>query len=258
MIVLLALIGFVVGTLVGLTGVGGGSIMTPILVALGVNPLVAVGTDLVLSVPTRIYGARLHFKQGTVKLEFVKYLLFGGIPAATAGLLLLMWLRRVVDMHIVQQWVSHAIGASICLAAILLVYSRFTRPAEGALPESPLPSHYRARLIVLGVVVGLIVSVTSIGSGSVTLPLLAILLPGTALSQLIGSDLAFSACLIPVAAIGHWTMGDVNFPLALNLLVGSIPGVYFGSKFCRALQQRWLRPAVALVLIVVGMRLIVV
>src|SRR5579863_1979348 len=143
MTVVLILIGFAVGTLVGLTGVGGGSIMTPLLVAMGVNPLVAVGTDLVLSVPTRLFGARLHFKQGTVNVEFVKYLLFGGIPAATAGLLLLTWLRRTVDMHIVQTWVSHAIGASICLAAILLLLSRFIRTNESQAPLADNPKVYR-------------------------------------------------------------------------------------------------------------------
>jgi uncharacterized protein len=258
MTVLLALIGFAVGTLVGLTGVGGGSIMTPLLVAIGVNPLIAVGTDLVLSVPTRIFGARLHFKQGTVNPQVVAYLLFGGIPAATAGLILLTWLRHIVDMHVVQSWVSHAIGASICLAAILLLISRFIRTNESATPRELNVKAYRGRLIALGAVVGLIVSVTSIGSGSVTLPLLVMLLPAAALPKLIGSDLVFSAFLIPIAAIGHWSMGDVNPMLALNLLVGSIPGVYFGSKFCRSFQQAWLRHAVAVVLMVVGMRLIVV
>ena len=258
MTVVLILIGFAVGTLVGLTGVGGGSIMTPLLVAMGVNPLVAVGTDLVLSVPTRLFGARLHFKQGTVNPEFVKYLLFGGIPAATAGLILLTWLRRTVDMHIVQTWVSHAIGASICLAAILLLLSRFIRQNESQAPLAADPKIYRPRLIGLGAVVGLIVSLTSIGSGSVTLPLLVMLLPAAALPQLVGSDLVFSAVLTPIAALGHWSMGDVNPTLALTLLIGSIPGVYFGSKFCRTLQQAWLRHAVAVVLIVVGMRLIVV
>ena len=111
-------------------------------------------------------------------------------------------------------------------------------------------------MIALGAVVGLIVTLTSIGSGAVTLPLLTLALPFVGLPELIGSDIAFAAFLIPAAALGRWTMGDVNVGLALNLLIGSLPGVYIGSKLCTRVHARWLRPAVAVTLIYVGSRLI--
>ncbi|HEY1978249.1 MAG TPA: sulfite exporter TauE/SafE family protein [Candidatus Baltobacteraceae bacterium] len=255
----LVLVGFAVGILVGLTGVGGGSIMTPLLVqVVGVNPLVAVGTDLLYSVPTRLYGAWLHRKQGTVNAEIVKALLWGGIPASIVGLAVLYWLRHAFDIKLIEGWTKHAIGLALFLAAAMIIARPFFKRRE--LPESAAPFSWtrgqRSRIIVLGAVVGLVVTLTSIGSGAVTLPLLSLTLPLVGLPELIGSDIAFAAFLIPAAAIGRWTMGDVNAPLAVTLLVGSLPGVFVGSKLCGRMSQRWLRPAVAVTLLFVGTRLI--
>jgi uncharacterized membrane protein YfcA len=108
----------------------------------------------------------------------------------------------------------------------------------------------------LGAVVGLVVTLTSIGSGAVTLPLLSLTLPLVGLPELIGSDIAFAAFLIPAAAVGRWTMGDVNVWLAVTLLAGSLPGVWIGSRLCGRMSQTWLRPAVAVTLVFVGTRLI--
>lgn len=255
----LVLIGLVVGLLVGLTGVGGGSIMTPLLVmVLKINPLVAVGTDLLYSVPTRLYGAFLHHKQGTVNGEIVKALLWGGLPASIVGLAGLYWLRHHVDLKLLEDWTKHAIGVALFLAAGMIIARPFFKKHEQRDPNQPFvwaPGR-RARVIALGAVVGVIVTLTSIGSGAVTLPLLSLALPMVGLPELIGSDIAFAAFLIPMAAAGRWTMGDVNAPLAINLLIGSLPGVYIGSKLCGRLSQKWLRPAVALTLVFVGTRLI--
>lgn len=255
----LVLVGLVVGILVGLTGVGGGSIMTPMLVqVLGVNPLVAVGTDLLYSVPTRLYGAWLHRKQGTVNAEIVKALLWGGLPASFVGLAVLYWLRHAFDIKLIETWTKHAIGVALFLAAAMIIARPFFKRRE--LPASSEPFSWsgsqRARTMLLGAVVGLVVTLTSIGSGAVTLPLLSLTLPLVGLPELIGSDIAFAAFLIPAAAIGRWTMGDVNAPLAINLLLGSLPGVFIGSKLCGKMSQTWLRPAVALTLVFVGTRLI--
>jgi uncharacterized membrane protein YfcA len=256
----LILIGLVVGILVGLTGVGGGSIMTPLLVqVLKINPLVAVGTDLLYSVPTRLYGAFLHRKQGTVNPEIVKALLWGGIPSSFVGLAALYWLRHHVDLKIIEDWTKHAIGVALFLAAgMILAQPLFKKTRDLVAPEGPFawqPGR-RPRVVALGAVVGLIVTLTSIGSGAVTLPLLALALPLVGLPELIGSDIAFAAFLIPAAALGRWTMGDVDVWLAVNLLIGSLPGVYIGSKLCTRLHQNWLRPAVAVTLIFVGAHLI--
>ncbi len=253
----LILIGLVVGAIVGLTGVGGAAIMTPLLVlVLKVNPLVAVGSDLLYSVPTKLYGAFLHDRQGTVNWEITKALLWGGVPAAVAGIVLLFWLRRHVDVAVITLWTRHAIGGALFIAAAVMLTRPFMKKAtaeRGAFAWTP---RQRRRVVAIGAVVGLIVTITSIGSGSVTLPLLTLALPSVGLSELIGSDIAYAAFLIPTAAAGRWSMGDVNLPLVTNLLIGSLPGVYIGSKLCGKLETRWLRPAVAVTLAFVGTRLI--
>ncbi|MGB8521215.1 MAG: sulfite exporter TauE/SafE family protein [Candidatus Tumulicola sp.] len=255
----LVLIGLIVGFLVGLTGVGGGSIMTPLLVSvLRVNPLTAVGTDLLYSVPTRLYAAFLHRQQGTVNSHIVKALLLGGLPSSFAGLALLFWLRHHVDIVLIELWTRRAIGVTLLLAAAMILAQPWLKRLELRTwtPEFEWRPRQKARVMTIGAVVGFIVTLTSIGSGAVTLPLLALAMPLVGLPELIGSDIAFAAFLIPAAAFGRWTMGDVNVGLAMSLLIGSLPGVYLGSKLCRRLHARWLRPAVAVTLLFVGVRLI--
>jgi uncharacterized protein len=255
----IVLTGLLVGTIVGLTGVGGASIMTPLLILLlKVNPLVAVGTDLLYSVPTKLYGAFLHNKQGTVNPEIVKSLLWGGLPASLVGLAILFWLRHHVDVKAVELGTRHAIGFVLFIAAAVIVIQPFIkrRMVPTTSKEFVWLPRQRARVIAIGALVGLIVTATSIGSGSVTLPLLTLALPFVGISELVGSDIAFAAFLIPAAAAGRWSMGDVNLPLVLKLLIGSLPGVYIGSKLCGRLSQTWLRPVVALTLVFVGTRLI--
>jgi uncharacterized membrane protein YfcA len=254
----LVFIGLVVGTIVGLTGVGGAAIMTPLLVlVLKVNPLVAVGSDLLYSVPTKLYGAYLHNRQGTVNWQITIALLAGGIPAALVGVGLLYYLRTHFDIKLITLWTRHTIGVALFLAAaIMIARPLFNRAGAAASREFVWTGSQRVRVAAIGAVVGLIVTITSIGSGSITLPLLTLVLPAVGLPELVGSDIAYAAFLIPTAAAGRWTMGDVNPVLVMNLLLGSLPGVYIGSKLCGRMQTRWLRPAVALTLVFVGTRLI--
>ncbi len=254
----LVLIGFGVGAIVGMTGVGGATVMTPLLVfVLKVNPLVAVGSDLLYSVPTKLFGAYLHNRQGTVNWQITKALLIGGVPAAVAGVALLYWLRGHVDIKLVTLWTRHAIGVALFIAAaVMLARPLFKSVALVSKQNFAWHGRQRAYVIAIGAMVGLIVTITSIGSGSVTLPLLALALPSVGLAELVGSDIAYAAFLIPTAAVGRWTMGDVNLLLVANLLLGSLPGIYVGSKLCGKLQTQWLRPAVAVTLVFVGTRLI--
>jgi uncharacterized protein len=257
----LILIGLLVGTIVGLTGVGGAAIMTPLLVlALKINPLVAVGSDLLYSVPTKLYGAYLHNRQGTVNWAITRALLTGGIPAALFGVGLLYVLRTHFDVAIITAWTRKTIGVALFVAAVVMFIRPFLRRVALRSAQSDegfaWTASQRFRVIAVGAAVGLVVTITSIGSGSITLPLLTLLLPAVGLSELIGSDIAYAAFLIPTAAVGRWTMGDVNLLLVVNLLIGSLPGVYIGSKLCGRMQTRWLRPAVALTLVFVGSRLI--
>jgi hypothetical protein len=166
-------------------------------------------------------------------------------------------LRTHFDIKLITLWTRHTIGAALFLAAAIMVARPlFNRGRVEDSGEFAWVGSQRLRVAAIGAVVGLIVTITSIGSGSITLPLLTLALPGVGLAELVGSDIAYAAFLIPTAAAGRWTMGDVNLPLVGNLLLGSLPGVYIGSKLCGRMQTRWLRPAVALTLVFVGTRLI--
>ena len=252
-----ALIGLIVGLLAGFSGVGGSSVMTPLMILfLGVKPLVAVGTDLVYSVPTKLLGAYVHRRQGTVEWPVAYSLALGGVPAAVCGLVVLNLLRTHLELSALNAVLKHGIGLLLFLVAVVLVLAPLL-PRRTARPSSlPWTPARRRRTVVLGALVGGLVSLTSIGSGSITVPLLYVLLPRLALRRLVGSDVAFAAVLIPVAALGHLAMGTVNLALSANLLVGSLPGVYLGSKLCARLPEVWLRPALAGVLLFAGSRLV--
>lgn len=262
----LVVVGLVVGLLVGLTGVGGSSVLTPLLIlTLGVKPLVAVGTDLAYSVPTKLLGALIHRRQGTVEWRVVGLLCMGGLPASLAGLGLLALLRAHLGLDALNAALKHGVGALLLIVAVVIVLTPWLRrrqagrpsPTMMTAPPAPLwPRGTRGGVVTLGALVGLLVSLTSIGAGSVTVPVLYLVLPRLGLRRVVGSDVAFAALLIPTAALGHLGMGDVNLGLSLNLLLGSLPGVFIGSKLCARLPDTWLRPALAGALLFAGTRLV--
>ncbi len=246
--------GLAIGTLVGLTGVGGGSLMTPLLVYMGIDPLVAIGTDLLYSFPTKVFGWFLHRKQNTVRLDLVKPLCVGGIPAAVLGLIVVGVAKHYIGITTLETWIRHAIGVSVVLSAGMIVVAPFIlRRYRNTAAQNHVPTR---RLVAIGAVVGFMVSVTSIGSGAVALPLLVLCLPGVALAELVGTDIAFSTITVLVSLLGQLKMGHVNLPVTAQLLAGSMIGVYAGTKLCGILQQQWLRPALAVVLVFAGSRLI--
>ncbi len=260
----LVVVGLVVGLLVGLTGVGGSSILTPLLIlTLGVKPLVAVGTDLAYSVPTKLLGALIHRRQGTVEWRVVGLLCVGGLPASLAGLGLLALLRARLGLDTINVALKHGVGALLLIVAVVIVLSPWLRRRQSGRPlgVTELPALLwtrgtRGGVIALGALVGVLVSLTSIGAGSVTVPVLYLLLPRLGLRRVVGSDVSFAALLIPTVALGHLGMGDVNLGLSLNLLAGSLPGVFIGSKLCARLPDTWLRPAMAGALLFAGTRLV--
>jgi len=262
----LALIGLLVGFCVGISGVGGSSLMTPLLILfLGIRPIVAVGTDLAYSVPTKVLGAIVHREQGTVDRKVVLFLSLGGIPATLLGLAVLVLLRARLNQAALNATMRQGIGVLLFLVAIAILLApllrRARQRAEGnARDRGPVTMAWTravvGRLIGLGALVGFLVSLTSIGSGSITVPALYLLMPHLDLRRLIGSDVAFAALLIPVAALGQLQMGNVDLALSANLLLGSLPGVYAGSKLCGLLPDAWLRPALAGVLVFAGSRLV--
>jgi len=250
--------GLVVGLLVGISGVGGSSILAPILILfLGVKPIIAVGTDLVYSVPTKLLAAFVHWRARNVDRRVVLALVGGGVPGVALGLLNVAYVRAHLSPAAFNLEARHWIGIAILLASAGALAAQFFARREAPAEEMPaLTRGVVARLALTGCAVGWLVSLTSVGSGSVTLPLLMFALPRAPLRRLIGSDIAYAACIIPVAAAGHSLAGDVDWAASASLLLGSLPGVYAGSKLCARIDEGWLRPVIVGVLVFAGSRLL--
>ncbi len=252
------LIGLVVGVLVGLTGVGGGAITTPLLVLLGLaRPIVAVGTDLLMSVFTKAVGAAVHYRQKTVDLRIAGYLALGSIPGSLIGAEALGRIGSLYGQHAVDQFVVRALG----LALILVSTSMLIRPAAARHPwlqrlRERLQNHQAVSLPLAGFLVGIIVAMTSVGSGSLVLMLLVALYPHMPLNKLVGSDILHAGILVGVAGLAHTRMGNVDVPLLLSLLLGSIPGVWIGSRFTVLFSDRALRLVLGVLLLGVGLNLL--
>jgi len=252
----LSLAGLVVGFFVGLSGVGGSAILAPMLIlVLGVKPALVVGTDLLYSVPTKIFAATLHQRQGTINWPVTWMLVAGGMPGAIVGLAIFAQLRAHLPLEVFENVLRHGIGVAILLASLGTLIMIFWR-RKPRIDLVELTRRARVAVVAIGFVVGVLVALTSVGSGSVTLPLLVLTLPVVAMRKLIGSEIAFAAFLVPVAAIGQSSFGNVNWAMAGSLLVGSIPGVWIGAWVCRRLGDAWLRPAIVIVLAFAGSRLL--
>jgi uncharacterized protein len=215
----------------------------------------AIGTDLMYSVPTKLLAAFVHARQHTVDRRVTAALAIGGIPGALAGLGVFAALRTHVAAGLLQQFVRHAIGVAILCACVAMI-SMYVLRARTATPRTVSERGARTRAVTIGFVVGALVAVTSIGSGSVTLPLLLLALPAVAVRRLIGSEIAFAAIVVPVAALGHASFGDIDWRITGSLLAGSLPGVYLGSRLCVKIDDRPLRAAVMVILAYAAYRLL--
>ena len=245
----IAFAGLIVGLLVGLSGIGGGSLLTPLLVLVfGMHPLAAVGSDLLSSVPTKIAGAIAHYRQRTLDMRLVLLLCAGGIPGAFTGLAILARLRVVLGVQPLEHIVERIVGVALVISAVLVLGGIFNVREE----RSPTP--FAAP--IAGFIVGVLVSMTSIGSGSLTLPALFLIAPRLGIRRLIGSDIAFAAILVPVAAAGHWRFGSVDLPVVFSLLAGSVPGVLLGSKLSAVISPQLFRPVLAGAMVLAGTRLL--
>jgi uncharacterized protein len=245
--------GFLVGILIGLTGIGGGALMTPFLIlVLGTRPVVAVGTDLAYNAITKLVGAFIHWKQGTVDLRLVARLALGSVPAGLAGVVAVTAISR--SGADADEAVRRALGGVLILVAAILL----SRVLGLALPE--LPRHWRAALAgrgtsIVGAAVGALVGFTSVGSGSLLVPFLMTVFPLTA-AQVVGTDVFHAAILVSVTAVGHAQGGSVDWGIAAGLLAGSIPGVALGSWMAPRTPARALRVGLAGLLLVTGISLV--
>ena len=254
----LSVSGFAVGLLVGMTGVGGGSLMTPLLVlAFGVRPVTAVGTDLLYAAITKSGGSWVHHRHGNIDWGITGLLAAGSVPAAA---LTLLWLARIgVDGHGASGLISTALGFALLLTAASLIFRQRLLALARRRAREAGPARRTALLTVLvGALVGALVSISSVGAGALGVTALSFLYPQLATRRIVGSDIAHAVPLTLVAGLGHWWLGSVDVPLLLNLLLGSLPGIALGSHLATRVPERGLRTLLAGVLLLVSGKLILV
>jgi uncharacterized membrane protein YfcA len=252
----LVLAGLVVGSIVGLTGMGGGALMTPILVLLfHVQPLAAISSDLVASVVMKPFGSAVHLRHGTVHKGVVRWLAMGSIPGAFAGVLISTSLRHAGH---VQNQLKIALGVALLLA-VAGITTRAVIDRRRHVTEADRPEEVRVRRVptlLVGIFGGVVVGLTSVGSGSLMIVLLMTLYPRLSTRQLVGTDLVQAVPLVAAAALGQLLLGDVKLPLTGALLLGAIPGVIVGAKMSAIAPGGPLRWALAVVLSASGVKLL--
>lgn len=265
--VALVLAGLFVGFIVGLTGMGGGALMTPVLVIVfGVQPLTAVSSDLLVSLIMKPVGGAVHLRRRTVSLPVVGWLVVGSVPSAFAGVLIL---KALGDGELVQAVIKVSLGAALVLAATMLlakgqVQQQVTRRGSPAKVAGPPSAGAQALVprplatLVVGAISGLVVGMTSVGSGSLIIVCLMLLYPNLRGPELVGTDLVQAVPMVGAATLAHFMFGDVRLDLAGYLLLGAVPAVYAGARVSSRAPETLLRRALMLVLLVTGLKLLTV
>jgi uncharacterized membrane protein YfcA len=248
--------GFVVGAIVGLTGVGGGSLMTPLLVLLfGVHPATAVGTDLLYAALTKAGGTAVHAGNHTVDWRIAGRLAAGSIPAAVLTLAA-VW-HFGFERSAFAQVISGSLGVALLLtAAALLFKGRVQRFALAHLSDAWHTRRIAPITVAVGALLGVLVSLSSVGAGALGVTALLFLYPALPSARIVGSDLAHAVPLTLVAGLGHWLLGNIDWALLGALLLGSLPGIWLGSRMAVKLPERWLRSALATLLVLIGGKLV--
>jgi uncharacterized membrane protein YfcA len=262
--ILYSISGFVVGVLVGITGVGGGSLMTPLLVFLfGFQPAVAVGTDLLYAALTKSGGVFVHHgKHQSVDWRVVLLLSAGSLPLAVVTLFAINYFMTVGTET--TGAISFTLGIALLLtASALLLRAALLRGRNDVLAhETPLRHVARfgrwevPATVLTGAVLGVLVTLSSVGAGALGTVALLFLYPRSGTLKIVGTDLAHAIPLTAVAGFGHWMLGNVDFVLLGSLLLGSLPGIWIGSHLSARIPELWLRPALALILILIGLKFV--
>jgi len=260
----LTVAGLIVGFVVGLTGMGGGALMTPILIFFfGIDPLKAVGSDLVVSLFMKPVGATVHMRRGTVNFELVKWLCLGSVPSALAGVFIL---NSFGNSEAVENAVKVALGIALLISvltmtvkAVISLRQHYRDKALGIevphgsvsqITVKPVPT------VLIGALGGVVVGMTSVGSGSLIIVGLLLLYPLLRAGDLVGTDLVQAVPLVAAAALGHVLVGNFDAPVAFSLLIGALPGVYLGSRVSSRGQSGLIRRALMIVLLASGLKLV--
>ncbi len=250
--------GLVVGFIVGLTGIGGGALMTPILiVGFGINPLVAVSTDLMYAAFTKAGGVWPYARKKLVNWQVVFALLAGSVP----GSLVTLWILSTIDgLEKIEHLINITLGLSLVLTSIAVFFRGRIREAvinTKALALKQLVRRWRMTLTTLaGIVLGGLVTLSSVGAGALGTALLIILFPHMTMPMIVATDLVHAVVLTSVAGVGHWQMGNLDVNLLIYLLVGSLPGVYVGGHLGTRLSPRIMQPIMGSLLLAIGLKFV--
>jgi len=261
----LVIAGVLVGFVVGLTGMGGGALMTPILILFfGIDPVTAVSSDLIVSLCMKPVGASVHLRRGTVNLQLVKWLVIGSVPAAILGVVIV---TSIGDSEAVATLIKTALGTALLLSvltmlgkAVFSLRQYYRDQSEGVLGQSddsvfgitvkPIPT------LLIGIVGGVVVGMTSVGSGSLIIVGLLLLYPRLRAGGLVGTDLVQAVPLVGAAALTYVVLGEFHPEVAVALLLGALPGVYLGARVSSRGQAGIIRRALVLVLFASGLKLV--
>ena len=241
------LLGLLVGLMVGLTGVGGGSLMTPLLVLLfRVHPTTAVGTDLLFAAVTKMVGTGVHGAAQTVEWRVVRRMALGSVPATALTLLVI---ARV-------EWITIGLGLALLLTSATVLFRPLILRWASAHVDRPSLRTAERLTVIIGAILGVLVSMTSVGAGAIGVTALILLYRDMPVSRVVATDIAHAVPLTLVAGLGHWWLGDVRGTLLVALLIGSVPGVVIGSVLATRVPEGVLRPILAMVMAVVGVKLL--
>jgi uncharacterized membrane protein YfcA len=253
---LYTLSGFCVGALVGMTGVGGGSLMTPLLILLfGIHPVTAVGTDLLYAAITKCCGTLVHGYSGTVEWRIVRHLAIGSMPMA----LLSIGALSYFDLRdgALTKLITDVLGGALLATGLALVLRTSLLARYRALLPQPDARHIAVLTVLFGGVLGVLVSLSSVGAGAIGVTVLTLLYPRLPTARIVGSDIAHAVPLTFVAGLGHWMTGSVDMTVLGSLLLGSLPGIVLGSYAALKIPDRPLRWTLAIILAIVGGKLLI-
>ena len=271
----ISLVGLLIGFLVGLTGMGGGSLLAPIMILFfRIPPVWAVGTDIAYSTVTKALGSIVHIRQKNVNFKVALWLACGSVPATLLSVGLVQYIRKHYGA-VVNGVILHALGFTLVLVAVMLVLKPFImryfnqrrlekqkqEALSGEMSSTERSKNWEKRYrpivtAMVGAVVGFLVGLTSVGSGTLIIVSIAFLFPRLTSKELVGTDIFQAFMLLASGAIAYIVAGTINWPIVGMLLIGSLPGVYLGSKSSKFIPERYMRPVLATVLAVSGLKLI--
>jgi hypothetical protein len=254
----IALAGFVVGCVIGLTGMGGGALMTPVLVIFfHITPSAAISSDVVASMVLKPIGGGVHLRRGTVNLHLVRWLAIGSVPSAFFGAYLIS--RIGGEDAGAGDTIKTILGIVLLLAAAGMVTKLVIQAKRKALPpDQPMPASAIRPVptLLIGIFGGLVVGMTSVGSGSLMIVLLMLLYPMLSAREMVGTDLVQAIPLVAAAALGHLVFGHASFDTTTSVLVGAVPGVYLGARISSRANDRYIRPVLVAVLVISSLKLL--